>query len=143
MNPYLSRLRALKNKNTSPLHTLKTLKTPGLNPGPNYREGFEGFEGAQGMPVFNFGAHGKEGALPPPGAGSPATAGRVEEEEAATGATGNGWTLARTGRAITDTPEDRRELEPGAVIARVWIKEIEAPALATGADDDLSDMIVF
>jgi hypothetical protein len=28
--------------------------------------------------------------------------------------------------------------EPGAVVARVWIKEIEAAALATGADDELS-----
>ena len=41
-------------------------------------------------------------------------------------------------RAISATPEDRREPEP--VLARVTIREIWPPAISAGPDDDLLDI---
>jgi hypothetical protein len=47
--------------------------------------------------------------------------------------------LVINGFAISATPEDRKPLEPGQIIARVWIREIRHPAIKSGPDDDLDD----
>jgi hypothetical protein len=39
-------------------------------------------------------------------------------------------------------PEDRKPLEPGQLIARVWIREIRHPAIKSGPDDDLDDFTI-
>ena len=43
-----------------------------------------------------------------------------------------------TDRAISTTPEDRREPEPA--LAEVTIREIWPPAISAGADDDVFDI---
>jgi hypothetical protein len=43
------------------------------------------------------------------------------------------------GYAISATPEDRREPEPGHLVARVWVKEIRPPAISAGLDDSMDD----
>lgn len=47
--------------------------------------------------------------------------------------------IGANGFAISSNPEDRREPEPGQIIARVTIREIRHPAISAGPHDDLDD----
>jgi len=50
--------------------------------------------------------------------------------------------MAANGHAISTTPEDRCEPEPGQVLARIWVKEI-VPVPLGPPGDDLADMAPF
>jgi hypothetical protein len=47
--------------------------------------------------------------------------------------------IAANGFAISFTPENRREPEPGQLFARVTIREVRHPAIKSGPDDSLDD----
>jgi hypothetical protein len=51
--------------------------------------------------------------------------------------------MVANGFAISHSTEDRKPMEPGQIVARVWIKEIRHPALKSGPDDDLDDFKIY
>jgi putative DNA primase/helicase len=50
--------------------------------------------------------------------------------------------MVANGFAISHSPEDRKPLLPGQLIARVWIREICHPAIKSGPDDNLDDFTI-